>query len=108
MNKSPIGLLPAELQTHPGYRRVFKSGQLTFGFIMPLEGYPNSPFPTLGNHVYLAKIADEAGFSALWMRDVPFYDPNLAIPAKCSTRWFIWASSLLTPAESLWAQRVSS
>ncbi len=76
MNHSPIGPLPAELQSHPGYSRVFKPGQLTFGFIMPLEGYPNSPFPTLENHVRLAKMADEAGFSALWMRDVPFYDPN--------------------------------
>lgn len=76
MSTSPIGPLPTELQTHPAYRRVFKPGQLTFGFIMPLEGYPNSPFPTLENHVRLARMADEAGFSALWMRDVPFYDPN--------------------------------
>ncbi|MHA6832007.1 LLM class oxidoreductase [Ralstonia pseudosolanacearum] len=73
---SPIGPLPTALQTHPGYRRVFKPGQLTFGFIMPLEGYPDAPFPTLENHIRLAGMADEAGFSALWMRDVPFYDPN--------------------------------
>ncbi len=76
MNRPKIGPLPAELQTHPGYSRVFKPGQLTFGFIMPLEGYPDSPFPMLENHVRLARRADEAGFSALWMRDVPFYDPN--------------------------------
>ncbi|MFY3985908.1 LLM class oxidoreductase [Achromobacter xylosoxidans] len=76
MHAPSIGPLPSELQSHPGYRRVFKPGQLTFGFIMPLEGYPDSPFPTLQNHVRLAKQADEAGFSALWMRDVPFYDPN--------------------------------
>jgi luciferase-type oxidoreductase len=55
---------------------VFKPGQLTFGFIMPLEGYPSSPFPTLDDHQRLATQADEAGFAALWMRDVPFYDPN--------------------------------
>tara|TARA_Y100000780_G_scaffold104849_2_gene95313 strand:- start:3346 stop:4083 length:738 start_codon:yes stop_codon:yes gene_type:complete len=76
MNDSAFGPLPTELQAHPGYRRVFKPGHLTFGFIMPLEGYPSSPFPTLENHVGLAKQADAAGFSALWMRDVPFYDPN--------------------------------
>lgn len=76
MNHLSIGPLPPELQTHPGYNRVFKSGQLTFGFIMPLEGYPDSPFPTLENHTHLARKADQAGFSALWMRDVPFYDPN--------------------------------
>lgn len=71
-----IGPLPAELAQHPGYRRVFRPGQMTFGFIMPLEGYPDSPSPTLENHARLARMADEAGFSALWMRDVPFYDPN--------------------------------
>jgi alkanesulfonate monooxygenase SsuD/methylene tetrahydromethanopterin reductase-like flavin-dependent oxidoreductase (luciferase family) len=43
---------------------------------MPLEGYPNSPFPTLDKHVELAVKADETGFSTLWMRDVPFCDPK--------------------------------
>ncbi|MFY3985933.1 TIGR03571 family LLM class oxidoreductase [Achromobacter xylosoxidans] len=76
MTYPSIGPPPPELQAHPAYSRVFKPGQLTFGFIMPLEGYPDSPFPTLENHVRLAKQADEAGFSALWMRDVPFYDPS--------------------------------
>ncbi|WP_322048346.1 LLM class oxidoreductase [Paraburkholderia sp. J67] len=76
MNAPAIGPLPTELLSHPAYRRVFKPGRLTFGFIMPLEGYPTSPFPTLEGHARLAKIADEAGFSALWMRDVPFYDPG--------------------------------
>lgn len=76
MTTSTIGPLPAELASHPGYQRVFKPGRLTFGFIMPLEGYPDSPFPTLENHQRLARIADDAGFSALWLRDVPFYDPH--------------------------------
>ncbi|MCP8896953.1 LLM class oxidoreductase [Shinella daejeonensis] len=68
--------MPAAYQSHPGYSRVFRPGKLTFGFIMPLEGYPDSPFPTLKDHTWLAKLADDAGFSALWMRDVPFYDPG--------------------------------
>lgn len=70
-----LGLSP-ELATHPAYSRVFRPEGLTFGYIMPLEGYPNSPFPTLQNHQRLARIADEAGFASLWMRDVPFYDPS--------------------------------
>jgi luciferase-type oxidoreductase len=76
MHQAPIGPLPVELARHPGYQRVFRPGRLTFGFIMPLEGYPDSPFPTLANHQALARMADEAGFSALWLRDVPFYDPH--------------------------------
>jgi hypothetical protein len=76
MALAPIGPLPAELANHAGYQRIFKPGKLTFGFIMPLEGYPDSPFPTLANHQTMARMADEAGFSTLWLRDVPFYDPN--------------------------------
>lgn len=64
------------LDAHPAYRRVFQPGKLTFGFIMPLEAYPDSPFPTLEDHARLARMADEAGFDALWMRDVPFFDPQ--------------------------------
>ena len=64
-----------DLSSHKAYSRVFQPGKLTFGFIMPLETYPDSPFPTLNDHQRLARAADEAGFSAMWMRDVPFYDP---------------------------------
>lgn len=72
---SAYELAPA-LKQHPGYARVFQPGQLTFGFIAPLESYPNSPGPTLQDHAQLAQRVDKAGFSALWLRDVPFYDPN--------------------------------
>ena len=68
--------LSPELAAHPAYSRVFQPEGLTFGYIMPLEGYPNSPFPTLQDHQRLAQIADEASFASLWMRDVPFYDPS--------------------------------
>lgn len=72
MKDSQLG----DLLTHSAYSRVFQPQKLTFGFIMPLEGYPNSPFPTLQEHQRLAKLADDSGFASLWMRDVPFYDPN--------------------------------
>lgn len=68
--------LPASLSSHAGYVRIFQPGKLTFGFIMPLEGYPLSPWPGLDNHLTLAKQADEAGFSSLWLRNVPFFDPT--------------------------------
>jgi luciferase-type oxidoreductase len=68
--------LPLELANHPGFARVFQPGHLTFGFIAPLESYPDSPGPTLANHLEMARKADEGGFSAIWLRDVPFYDPN--------------------------------
>ncbi|TDV50250.1 luciferase-type oxidoreductase [Pseudomonas graminis] len=73
---SPTEGLSSQLQLHPGYSRVFEPGHLTFGFIAPLESYPDSPGPTLQDHVAMAQKADEAGFAAIWLRDVPFWDPN--------------------------------
>jgi luciferase-type oxidoreductase len=70
------GALAPELARHPGYSRVFQPGHLTFGFIAPLESYPDSVGPTLADHAAMAVKVDQAGFSALWLRDVPFYDPN--------------------------------
>lgn len=61
---------------HPGYHKLFAPDHLTLGLIMPLETYPNAPAPTMEGHLAMAKKADESGFSALWMRDVPLYDPN--------------------------------
>jgi luciferase-type oxidoreductase len=72
----PQGALAPELARHPGYARVFQPGHLTFGFIAPLESYPHTPGPTLAGHAAMAQRVDEAGFAALWLRDVPFYDPN--------------------------------
>lgn len=69
-------LLSSSLENHPGYARVFKPGHLTFGFIAPLESYPDSPGPTLVDHLEMARKVDEAGFSSIWLRDVPFYDPD--------------------------------
>lgn len=61
---------------HPGYSRVYRPGHLTFGFIAPLESYPETVGPTMSDHDAMARLVDEAGFSAIWLRDVPFYDPR--------------------------------
>ena len=58
----------ADLAEHRGFARVFQPGHLTFGFIAPLEGYPDRPAPTMQDHAALARQADQAGFAALWLR----------------------------------------
>lgn len=68
--------LPDALANHPGFSRVFKPGHLSIGFVAPLEGYPDSAGPTMANHASMAKLADDVGIAALWLRDVPFYDPT--------------------------------
>lgn len=64
------------LDGHAPFKRVFSPGSLTFGLIAPLEAYPNTPFPTLKDHERMAKLVDDAGFASIWLRDVPFFDPN--------------------------------
>ncbi|WP_251977539.1 TIGR03571 family LLM class oxidoreductase [Salinicola avicenniae] len=66
----------SDLAAHPGYRGVFAPGEMTLGLIMPLETYPDAPAPTLQDHFTRAREADQAGLSALWMRDIPFFDPR--------------------------------
>ncbi|MFD0442730.1 LLM class flavin-dependent oxidoreductase [Streptomyces indonesiensis] len=67
--------------THPG-------GRLTLGLELPLDNdwgqsrlatdrKAGRPFgvPSLDAHAHLARLADRSGFAALWVRDVPLYDP---------------------------------
>lgn len=63
------------LDSHPGYRRVFREDALTVGLILPLETHPHSPQPTMRDHIAMARRAEEMGIAALWARDIPFYDP---------------------------------
>ncbi|WP_376776863.1 LLM class oxidoreductase [Paraburkholderia youngii] len=72
--KASAPIEPA-LSEQPAWRRVFREGALTVGLILPLETHPDSPFPTMRDHVAMAQRAESMGVAALWMRDIPFYDP---------------------------------
>lgn len=65
-----------DINNHIGFRRIFAPNKLTLGFILPLEAYPDTAAPMMNNHVELVKLADTAGFAALWARDIPLLDPN--------------------------------
>jgi luciferase-type oxidoreductase len=64
------------LERHPGFQRLFKPEALTIGLILPLETHAGRPAPTMRGHVEMAQRAEALGFGALWMRDIPFYDPD--------------------------------
>lgn len=63
-------------QTHAGFARTFVPGRLTIGFIAPARGYPDSPLPDLRTQSAIVRKLDEIDAAALWLRDVPFYDPS--------------------------------
>ncbi len=64
------------LKNHKGFSQTFQPGKLTFGFVAPMAGYPNSPIPDTDSFAKIVKIADEGGVDTIWLRDVPFLDPN--------------------------------
>ena len=65
-----------DLANHVAFSRTFQAGQLTIGFIAPACGYPNSPFPSLSDQAEIVQSLDDSDAAALWLRDVPFYDPS--------------------------------
>ncbi|MCP2041568.1 luciferase-type oxidoreductase [Neisseria sp. HSC-16F19] len=69
-------LLPPAWAQNQAMSQVFQKGKLTLGLIAPFKGYPDSHQPDVADMGDLAVLAEELGFAALWLRDVPFYDPN--------------------------------
>ncbi len=60
---------------HPGYRRMFAPEQLTLGIFLPLRFY-RGDMSVLEGQADLVTEIDRRGFAAVWVRDVPLFDPN--------------------------------
>ena len=59
-----------------GYNSVFRSGRLSLGLVVPIETYSSGAVPTMARHIERIKLAEKLGFSAVWLRDVPFNVPS--------------------------------
>ena len=59
-----------------GYNRVLQAGKMSVGLVVPIENYDPSPVPTMTRHVERVQLAEELGFAAVWVRDVPFNVPS--------------------------------
>ena len=59
-----------------GYNSVFRAGRLSIGLVVPLESYVAGPVPTMTRHLERVQLAEELGFAAVWLRDVPFNAPS--------------------------------
>lgn len=58
------------------YGQVFRPQKLTVGLVVPMENYAIGAAPSMENHVETAQLAEELGFTGLWVRDIPFDVPN--------------------------------
>lgn len=63
-------------QINRAYNTVFRPGKLSLGLVLPLEAYAVGAEPTMHGHLEEVKLAEILGFSALWLRDVPFNVPG--------------------------------
>jgi len=69
------------------YDRVFRAGRLSIGLVVPLETYDRGPVPDMHRHLARAKLAESLGFSALWLRDVPFLVPAFGDAGQLFDPW---------------------
>jgi len=72
--------------SHRGFLTMFAEGRLTLGVFVPIEAYQGS-IPTMHNHLALARRAEEQGFAALWVRDVPLHDPSFGDVGQIFDPW---------------------
>ncbi|MEM1362147.1 MAG: LLM class oxidoreductase [Pseudomonadota bacterium] len=64
------------------YSSTFQPERLSIGLVVPLEAYAVGKAPHMERHVELAQLADQLGFAALWLRDVPFDVPSFGDPGQ--------------------------
>jgi luciferase-type oxidoreductase len=61
---------------NPGYEAVFRPNRLSLGLVVPIERYTDDPVPTMRDHLERVRQAEQLGFAAVWLRDVPFNVPS--------------------------------
>ncbi|MFW2589929.1 hypothetical protein [Sagittula sp. SSi028] len=63
-------------QLNRGYNATFKPFRLSLGLVLPVARYDNSSRPDMAGHLERVKLAEDLGFGAVWLRDVPFDVPS--------------------------------
>jgi luciferase-type oxidoreductase len=62
---------------NPGFRRMFAPERMSFGLFFPIEAYRgDTPVMHMARQIARAQRAEQGGFAALWIRDIPLRDPD--------------------------------
>ncbi|MBN7302769.1 LLM class oxidoreductase [Mycobacteroides abscessus subsp. bolletii] len=78
--------MPDLFAEHPGYTRMFAPGELTVGLFLPLWQYDRSMHSMAGQGEIIRAV-DDSEFAALWVRDVPLYDPGFRDVGQVFDPW---------------------
>ena len=76
----------ARVDDSNGFKKMFVPGQLTLGVFFPIEAFERDE-PTMRNQERLARRAEELGFAALWVCDVPLRDPSFGDIGQVYDPW---------------------
>lgn len=82
------------------YEAVFQWQKLSVGLVVPLERYATSAVPKLERHLQRARLAEDLGFSAIWLRDVPFHVPSFGDAGQVLDP-FVYLGALATATERI-------
>ena len=63
-------------QINRGYNTTFQNGRMSLGLVVPIAQYASSPVPDMADHLRRVQQAEQLGFRAVWLRDVPFNVPS--------------------------------
>jgi luciferase-type oxidoreductase len=69
-----------------GFQRMFAPARLTLGVFFPIEAFERDQ-PSMRNQEQRARRAEELGFAALWVRDVPLRDPSFGDVGQVYDPW---------------------
>jgi len=58
------------------FNTTFVPDKLSIGIGMPIENNKMEPIATMKDHLNKAKLAEQLGFKAIWLRDIPFFVPS--------------------------------
>ena len=70
-----LGASAEAFADHPGYGRMFAEDKLTIGVFLPLRFYQGD-MQVLEGQAKLVSDIDKRNFAAVWVRDVPLFDPG--------------------------------
>lgn len=71
----PEGASADAFAGHRGYQRLFRAQALTLGVFLPLRRFAGAMEDLAGMAGWVEQI-DRAGFGAVWLRDIPLWDPE--------------------------------
>ncbi|MCS5517444.1 LLM class flavin-dependent oxidoreductase [Pseudomonas qingdaonensis] len=92
---------------HPGYRRMFAADHLTLGIFLPLRFYQGDMAVLHAQAQHVSEI-ERLGFAAVWVRDVPLFDPAFGDAGQVFDPSCTWATWPPIPGTSRWSPAAPS